>query len=128
MRILSRRNVLISASAVVAAGGASYFGCVFSDDPKVAGLKRLEVLLTQIFDPARVGTAVEEVFGQDAILETAMADPGFSDAVRIDCDVSRLSFLQDKSRQDFASGRIMVCDRFVLSRTEAIVAGLSVVS
>lgn len=125
---LTRRVVIGSGLTVAAIGGVSLLACGWSGTAATAGLNRLErlnVLLTSLPEPDRIGRAVIDTVQDDALFGMAAANAHIPQALLINCDSSRYAFLRKGVRLDFHQNDVVLCDRFVLSRTECLVAGLA---
>lgn len=125
---VTRRFILGSGVTLVVVGAGSYLGCALLPSDEAAGFERLDVMLADIIDPARIGRAARATIGWDVLRSEAHANLCIVEAMRIDCAVTRRAHLQAGSRVDFANNKIVLCDRFVTSYTETIVAGLRYMS
>lgn len=127
MRKVTRRLILASGTITVATaalGGVSYFGCRLASSDDVARLSLLDVLLDDIRDAIGAGEAARAQFGIPLLERAAFDDPRIRASLKIDCDVTRKARLKEACREDFRDVRLSLCNRFVLSQTEIIVAGL----
>lgn len=104
-------------SAAVCAGGGHRRMAQLSELP------RLLVALQDLPDPQAVGAAHAAAIGRAAILDGLRARPDLGAACGVDCDATRLSLLRESIRQDFAAGRSLEVDRWIVSETEALIAG-----
>lgn len=121
---MARRLFIGSGGALIALGGVSILGCGLRGNRQGATLERLSVMLADIVDPIRIGQAACETIGIAGLQEEAGANVHVSEALTIQCAATRRARLRAGCQADFAQGRIVVCDRYVLSRTEMLVAGL----
>ena len=127
MTQISRRMLLGGLGVTtLAVGSASYLGCTLQEG-QLATLpdhKHLDVLLSDLVDATRIGRAARTQFGRPALYVAATNAPQVRDAMTIPCAVKRRIHLRQAVRADFGAGAIVICDRLVLSETEAMVAGL----
>jgi hypothetical protein len=122
---LSRRALLGSA-AVAAIGAATYggsrFACSFVPRNHPDFFSLLDVV-PQDGAARRIGRAALAVvrLPQDLpAIEASLADrPLIRTALATDCPTTRRSLVQDQCGLDFAEGRTVVVDGWVLSETEA---------
>ncbi|MEM8616229.1 MAG: hypothetical protein AAGF20_04765 [Pseudomonadota bacterium] len=123
-----RRKILSGLGlTAVAIGGTSYLGCAIVEPEQEAALvqaERLDVLLDDLVDAARIGRAARADFGLETLQHAATRAHALQRALDISCAASRRDYLRQASAADFKAGAIVVCDRFVLSEKEVIVAGL----
>lgn len=120
---LTRRIFVGAGAAVVLLGGGSFLTCRLGGT-QTARYDRLDVLMEGMADPVRVGQAYRQAMGLDALLRHAAARPHVAQALGVDCPSTRRRILQAGVRTEFAADDVVLCDRFVLSATECIVAGL----
>ena len=120
---LTRRLMIGSAGAVVIVSGASWLACR-SGGAVTAELRQIDVLLDGMIGPARIGRAMRAGYDDDQMVGLALDLPHVRAAMGIGCASTRLGLLRAATRQEFTAGQIVLCDRLVVSRTEALVAGL----
>ena len=118
----TRRFFLGTGLVAAGAAGASVLAC--GGLTEQAAWHRLDILLPRMRDPVRVGLASRAAFGLDHLLQAAEAHGPIATALRTECPATRLDTLATAIRADFAARDIVLCDRFVMARTEGIVAGL----
>lgn len=121
---LTKRVFLGSGAAILLLGAGSRIACQDRTEQLARNYHRLDVFLPQLPDPERIGRAFRDKLGLDRLQVQAAANACISRAVELDCETSRLSVLHDGVRDEFRRGEIVLCDRFVLSATECLVAGL----
>lgn len=126
-RILNRRNVLTGAAAVIAGGSvASALAC--RPDAESAALElqlnRLRVALADIVAPDRIGRAYRQDRTASELREEFFATPSLRIAARHDCPAALRAYLHEQVRAEFQTGDVVVADRFVVARSECILAGL----
>lgn len=124
MSSLTRRFFVGSGLTIAAVGGTSLWACSAGQQAQSAHLDRLDILLADMVEPARVGKAFRRDLGQDRLHEAAAHNSHIVEALKHTCVSSRRDLLRQGVRDDFAQGRVVLCDRFVLSETECVVAGL----
>jgi hypothetical protein len=123
---ITRRGVVLGTVALVGTGaGASVLACRPGADGQ-AGLDpaRLRVALADIVAPERIGRAYGAGRARAALLAEFAARPGLVTAAAQDCPATLRSLLRDQVRADFRTGDVVVADRFVVARSECIVAAL----
>jgi len=126
--IFTRRNVLIGSAAVfgtgIAATGASVVACNMADREAafLETLPRLFVAIPQIPDAGPVGHEVAGELGRDGVLEALRRRPAMISACTLGCDATRLTQLQGDFRSDYAAGRHVIVQRWILSESEALIA------
>jgi hypothetical protein len=74
--------------------------------------------------PERIGRAFRSSMGLDWLEGAAARNPHIAHAVTHDCAVTRRDMVRAGVRQDFATGKVVLCERFVLAETECVIAGL----
>lgn len=118
----TRRLFLGTSISVVSVAGISLFACGRQDD--TAAFERLDILLADICDPVRIGLACRSRRNVQELMQEAESNVHISSALRIGCSATRREIFKSRVRVDFAARDIVLCDRFVVARTEFIVAGL----
>ncbi len=121
---LTRRLVIGAGASAVALGGGSWLACAAGGGGAVARLDRLDVLAAAMPDPARIGRAYRRTMGPEALEAAALARPHVARALATECPSTRLAVLRAGLRAEFAAGDVVVCERYVLSATECLVAAL----
>lgn len=118
----TRRIFVGTGLSIVAVAGGSLLAC--SQRAETASYDRLDVLLADIRDPVRVGQDYRATYGLAALEAQADGCSHIASALRLDCPATRHALLKEGIRKEFAAREIVLCNQFVLSRTECIVAGL----
>lgn len=85
---------------------------------------RLDVLLSDLVDPIRIGRASRSEMGLDRLLAQAQGNSSIREIITHDCPATRRAIWRERIRSDFQSGNIVLRDRFIVSTSESIVAGL----
>lgn len=124
MASLTRRILIGSSAGAVVMAGASLLACNTLSDPRQARYDRLDLLLDDIVDPIRIGRAFRAAVGESRLADYAAHSPWIAEITRIDCPATRRALWHETVRADFRSGNVVLCDRFVLSNMECVVAGL----
>lgn len=124
MGTLTRRLFIGSGVTVLAAGGVSVAACLGASRSQNVRYDRLDVLLPDIVHPVRIGAKIRRTLGQDKLYFEAAQNLYICEAMMHECSTTRRGILRDGLRKDFVAGKMVVCDRFVVSETECIVAGL----
>lgn len=125
---LTRRTVLIGSAAVVgtglAAAGASVVACTMADRQAafLDTLPRLFVAVPRIPDAGPVGHEIAGELGRDGVLEAIRRRPAMISACALGCDATRLARLHRDFRADYAAGRHVIANRWILSESEALIA------
>lgn len=126
--LFTRRNVLIGSAALfgtgIAAAGASVVACTMADREAtfLDTLPRLFVAVPRIPDAGSVGHEIAGNLGRDGVLEAIRQRPAMTAACALGCDATRLSQLRRDFRADYAAGRHVVANRWILSESEALIA------
>lgn len=121
---LTKRIFLGSGAAILLLGAGSRIACQRKTVQVSRNYQRLDVFLPELPDPERIGRSFRERIGLDRLHAHAADNACISRAIALDCETSRLSILREGIRDEFRRGEIVLCDRFVLSVTECLVAGL----
>ncbi len=120
------RRLLLGTAGVAAFGAVGYIGsrgvCRFVPRNHPNFFSLLE-MVPQEPAPLRIGAAAlaggELPADLGALAERLGARPLIREALATDCPTTRRSLVQDQCATDFAEGRTMVVDGWVLSETEA---------
>lgn len=116
---------MAGAAAVVAGGAASLVACRPARDVAVTlDPIRLRFGLADILAPERVGAVYRAGRNREQLLAEANAKPGLLDACSQDCPVAIRATLRMQSTEDFRQNDILVADRFIVARSECIIAAL----
>ncbi len=124
------RRAMIAGGTVVgglaAAGGLSALAC--SGNRTLAALDpdRLRAGLADIVAPARIGAAYGSGRSRETLLAELAAKPGLCAAAGHECPATLRAAFRAQVAEDFRSGDVVVADRFVVARSEGIVAALGV--
>ena len=128
MAAISRRAVLLTlggvAGVVVAGVGASVVVCNARSEATALSLERLDVALAEMPGAARIARAVRAATEQAELIEQFIAKRPLVSALAIDCPASRLQAINAQIRADFDADDVVVADRWVVSRSECLIAAL----
>ena len=124
MSKLTRRFLLGSGVTVLVLGGASLMTCRAASRDLALRYDRLDVLLPDMVDYRRIGRAFRTKMGQEKLYAVAFGNQHIYKATARECAATRRELLRSGVCEDFRAGKIVLCDRLVLSETECIVAGL----
>jgi hypothetical protein len=129
MSLIGRRPFLVL--GLGAAGGAAiaYGGSLAACSgglTRQAMLRPLFVALAGLVEPEKVGRAVLRAEGEETILTTLLARDDLFAAALLPGDDERRRTVARIVRDDFRSGDTLTVERWVLSRTEAYLAGAAV--
>lgn len=127
--IFNRRRLLISGAALLGTGTAAVAGSVVacnmadSRSALLPTMPRLFVAIPEIREADVVGLEMAGQLGREMTVEALASRPAMREACAIRCDSSRLSRIRKAVRNDFHDGRCIVIGRWVLSESEALIAG-----
>ena len=125
MVAISRRLVLLTLGGVVVAGaGVSLGACQARSRMARLSLERLNLAVAGIPGAARIGHAMRAQMSQTELVAAVVAQAPLVSALEIDCPASRLRQIQLQVRAEFEAEDIIVADRWVVSRSEALIAAL----
>jgi len=130
--LFSRRTILrLSGGVVVASAagiGVGLLACNWAPvntSSAVAPLGRLFAGFSNTFDPLDIGRKVRPLLVNDENLVSKIINHrSLVASLEIGCSAQRADFLREKYREDFADGRIMEIDGWILSEAECLTAGL----
>ena len=122
---LTRRSALVSVGAVLAAGTlASYGVCTRRSLQKSSRLERLDVAVSQIRNAREIGAGIRARTSFSEIQRSLEHNKGLMRALDFECPEKRLVVIRDQVSSDFRSADIVVESRWVLSKTECLIAAL----
>lgn len=124
-RFVTRRGVLIGAIALL--GGtatASVLVCWPNTEMASLKLERLRAALVDMVAPERIGQAYRQTRDTATLLEEFAARPDLVAAASSSCPDTLRGLVRTLVQQDFKTGDIVIADRFVMARSECIVAAL----
>ena len=123
---ITRRDVVLGTAALIGTGaGASVLACRPGTDGQAAlDPERLRVALADIIAPERIGRAYGAERTRHDLLAELEACPGLVRAAAQTCPATLRGLLRDQVREDFRNGDVLVADRFVVARSECILAAL----
>jgi hypothetical protein len=125
---LTRRVLIAGGGAVVLAGAAAAGGglALCGAGSRLAGLplERLDVALLDIRAPDRICQALREASPPAALEEAFLRRADLLEVLRFDCEATRRGALRMAVREDFRRGDILVADRLIVARSEALIAAL----
>lgn len=131
MAILTRRTVVLGAGGLAALAAADYGGslavCGRVDIAALLPLDRLDVALAGMRAPERIGRAWRSREGLAATEAAFLASPDLLRAAATECPETRRVLFRSRFRADFAAGDVVIADRWVVSRSECLVAALRAV-
>jgi hypothetical protein len=124
------RRVLIAGGGTLLVGTAAAAGgsLVFCQRRRTRAaalpLERLDVALLDIRAPDRICQALREASPPAALEEAFLRRADLLEVLRLDCDATRRGALRMAVREDFRRGDILVADRLIVARSEALIAAL----
>lgn len=129
----TRRTILLAAlgttgvAAIVGYGG-SLLACNARASGRSAGVdpSGLTPALDDIIAASRVGRAYREERDRATLVDEFGAKPGLVAAAAQTCPTAMRAELRAQVEADFRNGDIVVADRFVMARSECILAALTV--
>lgn len=125
-RFVTRRGVLIGMVAILgSAATASVLACRPGTGTAALDLDRLRLALSDIMAPERVGHSYRQDRDTATLLEEFGARPALAAAASLDCPDMLRSRIRAVAQEDFRTGDIVIADRFVMARSECIVAALA---
>jgi hypothetical protein len=126
MRI-TRRGILLGTVALIGAGaGGSILACrPGAEETAALDPGRLRAALADIVAPERIGRAYRAGRGRDELAGELASKPGLLAAASQTCPATLRARLRAQVREDFRRGDVVVADRFVVARSECIVAALA---
>ena len=133
-KLLSRRNVVVAGGGAVLIGAAgvaaSGFACSMTDGRQawIRDLSRLFAAIPDMAAPQAVGRVYGAEHGPEMLLAQLSAEGPLKDASQITCEATRCAAIQETFRQDFTRGRIVVADRWIVARSEALISAAWVMS
>jgi hypothetical protein len=130
MAILTKRVFLAGGGGIVLAGALGVGGSLVAcNSTRLATLplERLDVALLDIREPGRIGRAWRTRVGLPAVEAGFLARPGLVAALAPDCAETRRARIRAEVRADFAAGDVVVADRWVVARSECLIAALRAV-
>lgn len=126
MRQITRRFILGGTAAIAAGSAVSVLSCRPRLDMAIApDLDRLRFGLADIVAPERVGWAYRATRTQEHLLLEAAAKPGLVSACNETCPTAIRAALRRQAAEDFQVADVVLADRFVVARSECIVAALT---
>lgn len=125
--MIGRRKLLLGGGAgILGAGAVAYGGslavCSAMDD-RLALIRPLFVALADIRAPESVGRAVLEHEGPERLPELILARQPLVSATLLPTAEARRDRLSGIVRDEFRQGDILQEDRWVVARSEALIAG-----
>lgn len=118
----TRRIFLGTSISAASIAGISLLACGGHDE--TAAFERLDILLADICDPVRIGLACRSRHNVNELKQEAERVVHIANALQIGCSATRRDVLKSSIRDEFAARDLVLCDRFVIARTEFIIAGL----
>ena len=123
----TRRGLLVGIGATFAAGaGTSFLACRARPDV-VATLspEKLRIALIDIIEPERIGAAYRGTRGRAGLVEELATKPGLVTATKQSCLATLRAHVRAQIQEDFRRGDIVIADRFLMARSECILAALA---
>ncbi|MFV0359649.1 hypothetical protein [Tropicimonas sp.] len=128
MRYPGRRLFLFSAAGLAAAGVLGFAASARYCDRRVLArlhlLDRLDVAVADIAGAAEIGRSYRARVGDGTLLSELGARPALLEALEYTCPETRRALVRRQFREDFRTGDILVENRWVVSRSECIIAAL----
>lgn len=127
MEILTKRAFLAGGGGIVLAGALGFGGSLVACNlGRVAALplERLDVALLDIRAPGRIGRAWRARVGLPAVEAEFLGRPALVAALGPDCAETRRARIRAEVRADFAAGDVVLADRWVVARSECLIAAL----
>lgn len=128
MAILSRRTFFAAGGSLVALGlvgfGGSAIWCGRESLSATLPLERLDVALADIAAPTRIGQAYLAREGHAAVEAMFLAKTDLVTALAIECPETRRGRIREVARADFSAGDVVIADRWIVARSECLVAAL----
>lgn len=125
LKRLSRRSLLISTGVVVAGGAlASYATCTKHSAQAAMRLDRLDVVAERIRNARKIGANIRAKTAFSDLVRSLRQNAGLVSAMEFECSEKRLAVVREQITRDFRSGAVIVENRWVLSKTEGLVAAL----
>lgn len=124
---LTRRMLIGGGATTGLFLGGGFLLCSLKTSESFSFLKRLDVLQDDMIDPIRVGRAARKNFGILALNIQAQRNERILNAVGIECPARRYSELKLVTRDEYKRHDVVLCDNFVVAKTECIAAGLTTV-
>jgi hypothetical protein len=125
MRI-TRRGVLLGTVALIGTGaGASVLACrPGADGQAVLDPERLRVALADIIAPERIGRAYRADRTRADLEAELAARPRLVAASAQGCPATLRDAVRDEVQEEFRRGDVVIADRFIVARSECILAAL----
>lgn len=124
----TRRAFLVSLAGLCGLGVAGALGslryCARRSTATAARLDRLDVALARIHAPRTIGRAYRAGMDEPSLLAQLAGKPGLAAAMEIDCPATRAVAIAEQIRSDFRDGDVRIEGRWVVSRSECIIAAL----
>ena len=125
MRITRRGTLLGLLALFGGTSGASILSCRPSGDATATlDPERLRVALADIIAPERIGRAYRAARDTSTLTAEFASKPGLVAAAAQECPATLRTQLQAQITEDFRRGDVVVADRFVVARSECILAAL----
>ena len=127
MRRLTKRAFLAGAIGFAGFGLLGFGGSVIVCNRKrlsALPLERLDIALVDIRAPERIGGAYRAQVGLAAVEAAFLGNPGLLAAIASDCPETRRGRIRTVIRADFVAGDVIVTDRWVVARSECLIAAL----
>ncbi len=124
---ITRRGSLLGIGALIGIGaGASFLACGRGRDAAAAITpEKLRIALADIIAPERVGSAYRKERDHVGLAAELAEKPGLLAATRQSCPATLRAHVRAQVQEDFRRGDIVVADRFVMARSECILAALA---
>jgi hypothetical protein len=128
------RRVLIAGGGTLLVGTAAAAGgsLVFCQRRRTRAaalpLERLDVALADMRAPDRLARALRRAAPpgrvEEALEEALLERPAVTGCLSLECDATRRGALRAAFRDEFRRGDTVVADRWIVARSEAVVAAL----
>ncbi|ABD57183.1 hypothetical protein [Jannaschia sp. CCS1] len=130
MKRLTRRILIGSGLAFGSlglAGGLSALACRRNNSATATlNPDRLRLARSSLIAPERIANAYRNGQSRAALIGEMAQKPGLCRAAGLDCPTAIQTELRRQVIEDFRNGDVVVADRFVVARSECIVAALIV--
>ena len=124
---LTRRIVIFGGAVgltAVATTAGSALWCNRSSRLAGLPLERLDVGLADIRAPEPLARTLRAGLTPDGLETAFLQHADLPGLLHLECDATRRTALRDLARAEFGRGEILVADRWIVARSEALVAAL----
>lgn len=111
---------------VAGVGTASYLACRPPGGLAELQIDRLRVALADMVAPTRIAEAYRASRSPEALLDEFAGKPGLQRATTQRCPAALRDCVREQVKSDFSAGDVVLTDRFIIARSEGILAALLV--